>query len=298
MSQPRENPLMAVLWMLGAVSSMSAMAVAARAVTARHEVFEILGWRSLVGVLLVLAVAASLGRLNRITAKRVPGHFMRNLVHFSGQSLWFKAVTLIPLSQVFALEFTSPIWVILLSPLLLGEKLTMRKMLLALIGFTGVLIVAQPDFNQPDPGVLMAASCAFFFGLTIIFTKRLTRHEDVISILFWLTLMQCIFGFGVALRDGAMIWPDAQTAPWLILLGVCGVTGHLCTTMALGMAPATFVSTVEFIRLPLIAIVGAAFYDEPMTFAVIIGAGLILGANWMNLKGQKAALNDTSTAQK
>ena len=114
-------------------------------------------------------------------------HLVRNAAHFTGQNLWFYAVTLIPLAQVFALEFTSPIWVIVLSPLILGERLTPVRALAALMGFVGILIVARPSVDSLNPGVISAASCAIFFALTMMLTKRLTRQESITSILFWLT---------------------------------------------------------------------------------------------------------------
>jgi drug/metabolite transporter (DMT)-like permease len=270
--------------MVGSITAFTAMAIATRAVQDRHDTFEILAWRSLIGVGLVLAFGALTGQWRAISATRLPAHAGRNLCHFTGQALWFWAVTQIPLAQVFALEFTSPIWVLLLSPLFLGERLTRRKLVAAALGFTGVLVVARPDFAAPEPGVLAAAACAIFFAGSVIMTKRLTgRGEAVISILFWLTLFQTGFGFGLALADGAAAWPDARTLPWLVLIGVAGVTAHLCLTTALSLAPATVVVPVDFARLPVIAVVGALAYGEPLEIAVLAGGLMILAANLMNL---------------
>ena len=123
------RPLTAALWMTGSIFSFTAMAIAARSVSEVHDTFEIMMWRSVVGFCLVLAVAGVLGRLIEIRRERLGQHLMRNMIHFTGQNLWFWALTMIPLAQVFALEFTSPIWVILLSPLVLGEKLTRPRLL-------------------------------------------------------------------------------------------------------------------------------------------------------------------------
>lgn len=275
--------------MTGSIAAFSAMAIATRAVKHRHEVFEILAYRSIVGLVLVVVLAAVLGRLGRITAQRLPGHALRNVVHFTGQALWFWAVIQIPLAQVFALEFTAPLWVILLSPLLLGERLTRTRMLAAAIGFVGILIVANPDFARIEPGVLAAALCAVFFAATMILTKRLTRAEDLFSILFWLTLFQAGFGLGLSFRDGAITLPDAQTLPWLLLIGLCGLVAHLCLTRALSLAPASFVGPVDFIRLPVIALVASVLYNEPLTLGLLIGGGLILGANILSLRAETRA---------
>ncbi len=284
-----DRPLRAALFMLGSVAAFSAMAIATRQIKGVHDTFEILGYRSVVGFLLVLLVGAMTGQIGRVRRQRLGGHLVRNLFHFTGQSLWFWSVTMIPLAQVFALEFTSPIWVILLSPLLLGERLTRAKLLAAALGFGGVLVVAHPDFGHPNLGVLAAAGAAVFFAATALMTKRLTKDEAVIGILFWLTLMQSGFGLGAALADGHITLPTLATLPWLALIGVAGVTAHLCLTTALSLAPASKVVPVDFLRLPLIAIVGAMFYDEPVQPTLFLGAALIFIGIWIILRqGPKA----------
>ncbi len=80
--------------------------------------------------------------------------------------------------------------------------------------------------------------------------------------------------------------PTAATLPWLALIGLAGVTAHLCLTRALQLAPASFVGPIDFARLPLIALIGAAFYDEPLTLALAAGAGMILAANWLSIRSE------------
>jgi drug/metabolite transporter (DMT)-like permease len=196
---------------------------------------------------------------------------------------------MIPLAQVFALEFTSPIWVILLSPLVLGERLTRRRLLAAALGLVGVWIVARPDFAAIDPGVLAAIGAAFFFAATTLMTKALTRGEAIVGILFWLTLMQAGFGFAAVLADGRIALPTAATLPWLALIGLAGVSAHLCLTTALSLAPASSVVPVDFARLPLIAAIGAVFYAEPVELSLFVGAGLIFLGIWANLSDATSA---------
>ncbi len=279
------RPLAAALWMIGAIAAFTAMAVATRQINGVHDTFEILAYRSVVGFGIVVAGATFLGQLGRIRAQRLGGHAIRNICHFTGQSLWFWAITMIPLAQVFALEFTSPIWVILLSPLVLGERLTRPKLASAALGFAGVLIVAQPDFTALEPGVLAAIGAAFFFAATTLMTKALTKGEAIVGILFWLTLMQAGFGFAAVLADGQITLPTPATLPWLGLIGVAGVTAHLCLTTALSLAPASSVVPVDFARLPVIAVIGAVFYVEPVEITLFLGAGLIFVGIWINLRG-------------
>ncbi len=291
--QTDAHPLKAAFWMTGAVASFTAMAVAGRQVSAVHDSFEIMTARSLVGFILVIAISALRGQLHQINANKLPGHFIRNIVHFTGQNLWFWAITVIPLAQVFALEFTSPIWVILLSPLFLGESLTRAKIGAALLGFAGILIVARPDFSHLNPGTLAAAGSAVCFAATAILTKRLTRGDSIVTILFWLTLMQFFFGVICAGYDGVIHWPTAQTLPWLILIGCAGVLAHLSLTTALSLAPASFVTPLDFVRLPVIAVVGALVYSEPLDPWVLAGGAVIFAGIWLNLS---AALRPKSNS--
>lgn len=283
------RPLAAALWMIGSIMSFSAMAVAGRAVSGLHDTVEIMLWRSLVGLCLVVLIAAATGRLAQIRRDRLGQHLIRNLFHFCGQNLWFWALTMIPLAQVFALEFTSPIWVILLSPLFLAERITPARALAAALGFAGILIVARPDFAALNPGVLAAAASAVCFAATIILTKALTRGEGILSILFWLTGMQLCFGLIAAGADGMIQPPTAATLPWLALIGVAGVFAHYCLTTALSLASASVVVPIDFARLPVIALVGVLLYDEPLDLLVILGGAVIFAANWINIRGENRA---------
>lgn len=305
---PATSPRQAALWMIGAIVAFTTMAVAAREVSPVHDSFEIMTARSAIGFVIVAGLGAATGKLGGLTTHHLGGHFLRNIVHFTGQNLWFWALTMIPLAQVFALEFTAPIWVILLAPLVLGESLTRIKLIAAAFGFTGIVIAVLPGLGLPglglpgpglpgpglpglanlNPGVLAAAAAALFFALTSILTKAMTkdttRGDPVFAILFWLTLMQFCFGLIGAGYDGTMALPTAATLPWLALIGGAGVLAHLSLTTALSLAPASFVVPLDFIRLPVITVVGAWAYAEPADPWVLLGAAVIFIGVWLNLR--------------
>ena len=280
---PAPQVLKAALWMTGSIASFSSMAVAGREVSGSLDTFEIMMYRSFVGVIIVCALAAMTGAWRGIKTERLGTHTLRNMAHFTGQNLWFYAVSVIPLAQVFALEFTSPIWVIVLSPLVLGERLTLVRGFAAIMGFVGILIVARPDIAGLNAGVITAAASAIFFALSIILTKRLTRTEGITSILFWLTVMQLVMGVLMASWDGDVALPNAQTAPWVFLIGCAGLLAHYCLTNALAIAPATVVVPIDFIRLPTIAVIGMLVYNEAIDIWVFIGALVIFAGNYLNL---------------
>lgn len=278
------NPsIKAAFWMIGAIFSFTAMAVAGRELSAGFDTFEIMLYRSAIGLTIVIILIYSFATYRDINTNKWRTHFARNVFHFTGQNLWFYSLSIIPLAQVFALEFTTPLWVILLSPLLLGERLTIVRSIAALMGFVGILIVARPDINNLNPGILAAASCAIFFALTYVFTKRLTRTESISAIMFYLCVFQLIFGLLTAGYDGDIAYPRLVDLPLLILLASCGLLAHFCITKALTLAPATLVAPIDFARLPIIAITAMLLYNETTDGWVFVGACVIFAGNYLNI---------------
>ncbi|WP_412508110.1 DMT family transporter [Roseovarius sp. SYSU LYC5161] len=286
-SPPLPDAVRAAFWMTGAIASFTSMAVAGRAVSFELDTFEIMLYRSVVGMVLVLLVASAAGTRGQISTERLGLHGLRNVAHFAGQNLWFFAISALPLAQVFALEFTSPIWVILLAPLVLGERITRTGALAAAIGFAGVLIVTRPGISALDLGHLAAAGAAVGFALSALFTRRLTRGTTITGILFWLTAMQLVLGLVCAGLDGDIARPSPASLPWLVLIGCAGLVAHFCLTTALSIAPAAVVMPIDFVRLPVIALVGALVYAEALDPFVFLGAIFIFAGNYLNItRGQ------------
>ena len=274
----------AALWMIGAIISFTSMAVAGRAISGQLDTFEIMLYRSALGFLIVVSLARIMGTHREINFDFFCLHLIRNIFHFIGQNLWFFALPLIPLAQLFALEFTSPIWVVLLAPFFLGEKLTVKKLSIAALAFVGVLVVARPELNALNVGILAGAVAAIGFAGAAILTRKLTINNSLTKILFFLTGFQVIFGLICAGYDGDISFPSSDTFNWLILIGIAGLTAHFCMTKSLALAPASVVMPVDFVRLPLIALIGMLFYGESLDFYVVVGSILIFIANYINLK--------------
>ena len=277
------DTLRAAFWMVGAIISFSAMAVAGRELSFDLDTFEIMTYRSAIGLTIVLLLAFKFDTLREINTNRFNLHFVRNIAHFTGQNLWFYAVTLIPFAQLFAFEFSVPIWVMLAAPFFLGERLNALRVFSVFVGFFGILIVTRPWIAGLAPGILPAALCAIAFAATSIFTKKLTRVTTITCIMFWLTTLQLIFGLLCAGYDGDIVLPAAKNVPWVALIGVCGLLAHFCITRALQLAPATVVTPVDFCRLPIIAFIGYFYYNEPIDAYIIGGAIMIFAANYLNI---------------
>lgn len=275
--------LQAALWMIGAIVSFSSMAVAGRALSGDLSSFEMMMYRSFIGLFIILVVGMAFGKFRDVRVAKLELHVLRNLCHFTGQNLWFSALPLITLAQVFALEFTSPIWVVVFAVLFAGERLSRPRLLAVTLGFVGAMLVARPGIGGDPFGLALAASSAIFFAGSIVSTRVLTRSETTFGILFWLTVTQALMGLVTTGWDGEIAWPSAANWPWVVVIGCAGLLAHTCLTNALSVAPAIVVTPMDFLRLPAIAIVGAAFYAEPLNPWVLIGAALIFAGNYANV---------------
>ena len=278
------QPLKAASWMIGTMVSFSLMAISGRELAPDLNTFEIMFFRSLIGLVIVLIIASFARTLRQIKTDRLGLHMLRNTAHFTGQNLWFLAVALIPFSQLFALEFSTPVWVALLAPLFLGEALTRRRLLSVVIGFSGVLIVARPDLNDLNPAILAAIACAICFACSLMTTKKLTTDQSITCILFWLTLMQLGMGGMAVALTGSVSMPQGINYTWMMIISIGGLTAHFCIAKALALAPAIVVIPLDFVRLPLISLVGFLAYDEAFEWAVVFGAVLIFAAVFVNLQ--------------
>jgi drug/metabolite transporter (DMT)-like permease len=266
--------------MIGTLLSFATMAVAVREVSPAIHTFEIMLFRTGIGFVVLLPIVARY-RFRPLRTGRLGLHAGRNFIHFFGQLGWFYGVTLLPLATVFALEFTTPVWAALLALVFLGERMTRGRLVAVLFGFAGVLIIVQPGMQALDIGTAVLLGAAVCFASTIILTKLLTRTDAALTVLWYMTLLQAPFSL-------ALVWPYWVTPTplqlaWLCVIGVTGLSAHYCTTRALTVADATVVVPIDFLRLPLIALVAALLYDEPVRAAVLIGAGLIFAGNYYNI---------------
>lgn len=277
------RPLVAFFWMLGAIASFLVMAVAGREVQAEMNSFQLMAWRSAIGFAIVCVLLAFSRQGTAQLRTHHPWlHVQRNIFHFAGQNAWFVALMMLPLAQLVALEFTSPIWVTLLAALMLGERLTLRRGVAVCLGFIGVLIVARPGVEPLQIGHAVALLGALGFALNSIFTKRIMAYDSVLCVLFWMTASQAVMGLALGLPGGFPM-PSVAIWPWLGLVGLSGLTAHYCLSSALSHSPASVVAPMEFLRLPIIAVVGALLYAEEVALAVFLGAAVILAGNMINL---------------
>jgi drug/metabolite transporter (DMT)-like permease len=272
--------------MTGALLSFSAMAISVRSLAATLGVMEILALRAGFGLIVVGSLAALRADLRAtINCRHLRLHLFRNTVHVGSSYLWAMSLLLIPLAMTFALEFTTPAWTLLLAAPFLGERLTASRIGAVVFGLLGVLVILRPGLATFQPGALLALMAALGLAVTLIATKKLTRTDSTFAILFWMMLIQ--LPIALIASEPLFITKLNQTQiPALIGIGVSGLASHYCLTNAFRAGDAGVVVPLDFMRIPLIAVIGWWLYGEPLDVFVFLGAGLIVTGILWNLRSE------------
>src|SRR3982074_3532277 len=174
--------------------------------------------RSAIGLCLLYPLIYRSGGFAVVKTSRLPQHIARNSIHFCAQLGWFFALTLIPIGQVVAIEFTMPIWTAILAAMFLAERITVWKLAAIVLGLVGVLVIVRPATGQINPGQLIALAAAVGFGISIALVKFLTRTENTLSILFWMLVVQSVAGFFPTLF--VWVWPTPYVWGWIVVIAI------------------------------------------------------------------------------
>ncbi|MEO8651266.1 MAG: DMT family transporter [Hyphomicrobiaceae bacterium] len=286
----------AVTWMVGALVSFTLVAITGRAAARGVDALQIAVWRTFIGFAILIVIVVVQGtRFGDLRSQLPSLQVVRNLIHFTAQFCWLYALTRMPLAELTAIEFTAPIWVALLAPVLIGERLSAIRLATAVLGFVGVLIVVRPGAIPLSAGTPYAMAAAIGFALSMITTKRLLRGDSAFTILIWMQGLQVMIGLtivfgGYVLGFGqGLAIPDPVTFGWLAGVGIFGLTAHYSLAKAFTHADAVVVAPMDFLRLPLIATVGVVVYAEAFDPWVLGGGLIVVLANLLNFQGERRA---------
>jgi drug/metabolite transporter (DMT)-like permease len=277
---------LAALWMAGWLTLMLVIAIAGREAARETNVFQLMEMRSIIGFMMLYPLIRANGGFAAMRTQRLPQHVARNIIHYGAQLGWFFALTLIPIGQVVAIEFTMPIWTAILAATFLGERMTVWKIAAIVLGIVGVVIIVRPATSEIDPGQLIALGAAVGFGISVAMVKSLTRTEQPLAIMFWMLVVQSAAGFFPSLY--VWQWPAAHLWFWVVVIAFCGTFSHYCMARAMLHADATVVIPMDFLRVPLSAAAGWLIYSERLDLFTVLGAALILTGNLLNLKPTSA----------
>jgi len=278
----------AAAWMSGALVSLAAMAVATRELSALISISQILFFRSACGLLIICFF---LWRTNwrQIISPQLSSHFVRNTSHLVAQYAWIYGIIFIPMAEVFAIEFTAPVWTTLLAALILKEKVTYPRLASLFLGLLGIFLIVRPGMSAVHPAALVVLFGSVCFAMAYTMTKKISRTDTPLCILFYMTAIQ----LPLSLVPSLLNWQPVtyQAWPYILIIGTVSLAAHYCMARALNIADVAIVVPMDFLRLPLIAVVGAVLYSESVEVWVFVGAALILSGNLFSIHMEKRRKN-------
>ena len=275
-----------IFWMSGTLTAFIIAALSVRALSHTLNAFEMMTIRSAGGLVILLAMGlASPALLRTIRARQMRMQCARNFVHFGSQICWTVGIMVLPFATVFALEFIIPAWVTLLAVLFLGERMTATRAGALAVCFVGVLVILRPGHDSFHPVALLLVLGALLFAIAAVITKKLIVTESTFSIMFWMNLMQLPMNFAGSDPSSFLRLDAAMVLP-LLGVAVGGLAIHYCLTNAFRHGDAMIVIPMDFLRVPLVAVIGWMFYGEHLDIFVFAGATLIVGGVLWNVRGE------------
>ncbi|TNF87039.1 MAG: DMT family transporter [Gammaproteobacteria bacterium] len=272
---PQQSNLLGCLWMLAGGLLFVAVTVLVRHLGSDMPAIEAAFIRYLAGVVLILPLLWRM-RWRGFRPGSFRLYFLRGLVHGVAVMLWFYAMARIPLAEVTAIGFSTPVFTALGAILIFHEQVRLRRMLAIVAGFIGTLVILRPGFQTIEAGSLAQLVAAFFFAGSFLLAKKMTQRENSGDILVMLTIFCTL-----ALLPGAIYYwrqPTLVETGWLALVAVFATAGHYAITRAIAHAPLTVTQPLSFLQLVWAILFGYWLFDEVPDNWVIIGALMIVGA--------------------
>ena len=178
-----QRPFLAGAWMLGALLCLCGMAIAGRELSVELNAFQITFIRSVFCLAALLLLLRVIG-FSRVRSSQKKMHVARNVIHFGGQTGWLYGIAILPLAEVFAIEFTAPIWTAILATVILGERLSRYRMLAIVLGFAGIVVILRPGIAAIQPAALVVLFAAVCFASTYVFTRHMSTSETPLTVIF------------------------------------------------------------------------------------------------------------------
>ncbi len=206
------------------------------------------------------------------------GQWWRGAVHISALSLFFIALPHVPLADMTAILFTSPIFTLLGAAFVLRETVTSARWMAALLGFAGVVIVVWPHLSGSGAGIwtLVMLAASPLFAASFLITKSLTRHDSPSVIVMWQNITVTIIALPLALP----FWSSPTAVQWGVFL-VCGFLGsaaHWCMTRAFSLADISATQPMRFLDLIWSALFGFMLFSETPTVSTLVGGAVIVAS--------------------
>jgi drug/metabolite transporter (DMT)-like permease len=240
--------------------------------------------RGLISVAVLALIAWGTEGLHLLKTHNWRAHALRSLAGTVSMFCLFTAITMIPLADLTAISFTSPLFLTVLALVFLGERIHRFRWTALGIGFLGVVITIGPHLSfahSSSLGVLVALAAALSSAVAMVFLRSMSGDEHAITITFYFSLTFVLCAALTALQG----WPMPTPMQWLliVLAGLFGVFGQLLMTYSYRYAEASTIAPLDYSNMIMAILLGYAFFDEVPALSVWVGAPLILSAGLLIL---------------
>ena len=274
-------PLRGAIWMVMGGLSLVIMAADIRYLVPKFSILELIFLRSVISLCLILPWALK-GGAGVLRTRRLGLHVFRNSIHYLGNLGWFLGVILVPLADVAALQFTIPLFLVVMAALILRENIGPHRWWATAIGFMGMLVIVRPGYIPIGTGALALLLSSMFYASSQTATKILSRTDSPNLVLFYMTVIFVPISFVPALFG--WVTPGLDDVVPLLVLGITGFTAHFCMIRAFAAADASFVVPFDFLRLPMSAVIGFLLFQERPDMWTWIGASIIFASAYYNTR--------------
>jgi drug/metabolite transporter (DMT)-like permease len=264
-----------------------------RTLSGEMHPFEIVFFRSLIGLLIFVPVIGRIG-FARLKPRRLGLQLVRGGIHGVSILLFYLALSLSPLAKVSALSFSAPLFATLLALLILGEVIRARRITALVVGFLGTLLIVRPGWGALDIGATAVLVSSAMGGIVSIIIKVLSRTDSSLTT----TLFGLLVTTPVALIAAIPVWTTPSLGQLLPLIGIgtISVLSNLCRTQSLKEADITVVAPFEFLALPWVALIGYAYFSEVPDIWTWIGGAIIFVATTYIAYRERHIKSEGSTA--
>jgi drug/metabolite transporter (DMT)-like permease len=292
----RQLPILGIVLKLASVVVFAGMLVCIKALGRDIPAGQTIFARGLISVVVLALLAWGTGRLHLLKTDNWRSHALRSLCGTVSMFCLFVAIAMIPLADLTAISFTTPLFLTVLAMVFLGERIHRFRWTALGIGFIGVLVTMGPhlSFAHGAPaGVLVALASAIFSAFARMFLRKMSGGEHAITITFYFSLTFMVCSALTALRG----WPMPTQEQWLLIVGagLFGVFGQVLMTYSYRYAEASTIAPLDYSNMIMSIVLGYVFFDEIPTLAVWIGAPLILGAGLIILWREYSLKKQLST---
>ncbi len=256
---------------------LSTMHVLVRYVSADLHPFVVVFFRNLFGLIVLIPLLLKHG-IGALVTQQPFLYALRIAIGLCAMLSWFYALSKVPVSNATALSFSSTIFATLSAWLFLKERMRIRRWVAIIVGLLGVVVVLRPGMEGFNRYALLVIASAATWGISITIVKKLSRTDNTITIVAWMSIGLSILSFWPALI--VWEWPTATQFGILLLIGGLASGGHFCMTNALRIGDMAAVMSVDFFRLIWAAILGYLLFRDVLDAGTVLGAGIIFASAW------------------